>query len=149
MDSKGGAVRTHYSVLGEEPAVTHDEASAADAFTWDEPLAPIPTRGNPKLSIYGQFATAAATATVDVGLYYKKDDGTFVFMGRAGAVQTLTASAVGHTDGASRHPSTTVIDFDTRGAPYVDVRLISISADDVTLKAWLHASNTRAATAEA
>lgn len=136
--AKAEVVQTHYTTLRDGlPAKSHNAVSSADATTWATALNPKATDGNPTVIAFCEFSTASATCVLECGLYYKNSDGTYTYIGPAAAKATVTAAASGNTDG-SLYPNLAPTTFDTRGAPYYDLRITSISTNTVTCRPWVY-----------
>jgi hypothetical protein len=135
---------THYTTLREAvPSISHSAISSVETKTWTAtPLDPQPTRGNPKLTARVDFSDAAATCALALGLYYKDTAGTYTFLGVVDVV-TVTASSTHQVSAGGRYVSEDLPIFDTHGAPYIDLRVITISAGSVTVRPWLYGSNSK------
>jgi len=142
----GDVVQTHYKTLRDGcPAIPTNlsAASAALSTAWAAPLNPQPTRGNPYVTCYAKFSTASATSDIQVGLYYKNADATYTFLGFSAATTTITAAASGTTDGTGVFPGLTTPTWDTKGAPYYDLRIRTISAGTVTIRPWVYGAESK------
>lgn len=129
----------HYNVLRVVPSASHSAVSAIDTQTYTTtPLDPQKTEGNPKVCVEGTFSVASATASIRCALYFKNADGTYTWLGFADTVQTLTAAAAGTTCESGRFPCLGNISWDTRGAPYYEIRVFTISSGTLTLKPWCY-----------
>lgn len=138
-------VQTHYTVLrnDEAPTALKDGIAVVDTDVWTTPVKPQKSEGNPSVAAFVSGNTASATVTLGLGLYLKKSDGTYVFLGDV-SKQTVTLSAGTEKDG-SLFVGTTVPTWDTRGAPYYDLRVLTISGGTATVKAWSYGSDSKPA----
>lgn len=129
----------HYNVLRVVPSASHSAVSSIDTHTYTTtPLDPQKTEGNPKVCVSGTFSVASATAGIRCALYFKNADGTYTWLGFADTIQTLTAAASGTTAESGRFPALGNVVFDTRGAPYYEIRVFTISSGNVTIKPWAY-----------
>jgi hypothetical protein len=137
---------THYVDLRgtTAPPVLKNAISAVETKVWTAtPIAPFKSYGNPVVAARVDFSDAGATCAISCGLYFRNEEsGVYTFLGLAAL--DITATASDHQVSAGgRYSATTTPTFDTRGANYVDLRVITISAGSVTVRPWFYGSNSR------
>lgn len=127
--------QNHYTTLrGTVPGKSQDAISSVTTHVWTTAINPKATLGNPSVAAYVSGSSTGATADLAVGLYFKNSDDTYTFLGIV-SKQTVTLSATTEKDGSS-FVGLTVPTWDTRGAPYYDLRVLTISAGSVTVRQW-------------
>lgn len=139
-----GAVETHYSVLASAPTVTHSAVSSVDTTVIAS--APLtghykPTRGNPKATATVRLSNSGATCTLTAYLWFKASDDTWTMLGQHDAALTADSQDSDSSPDAAAYYTTTMPEFDTRGATHIEMRLTAISAGSVTITPWCYGSN--------
>lgn len=130
-----------YSPLRSDVSSYHAAATTAESTTFSTTAGPvhgIPTSGNPHVMVYSSFSVASATCVFSCTLWHKKSDGTWQFLGTSAANATATGAGSGVVDKDGRFPNLANLDFDTRGADYVDIRCAAPSSGNVTTMAWCY-----------
>jgi len=128
--------RETYSEVRAAPGVYRGgNLSSADSLNGATPLdtsgddkSIIRLNGNPNLAVSPTFSVAGANAVVAFHRYVEVG-GTYHRLGIS--VATITASST-HLDGSRYVPTSTQL-FDSHGAPYGELRIVSISSGNVDL----------------
>jgi hypothetical protein len=137
-----GAMELHYSQLAAAPEVTHDAVAAVDStgIVSAEPEAAYvkPTHGNPKVTakVQGSVASATVTATCYLWFYDTSAD-TWTFLGADDEALTVDTQT---GESSILHSTTTMPEWDTRGATHYEVRLTTVSAGNITIMPWAYGS---------
>lgn len=135
-----GPSQAHYKTIRDEPSLTHDEVSTIDSSTVGSgPLAGHykRCRGNPKATATVLFSEDGAKATLSCYLWLEKSDGTWVFLGKQDYPE-LSATATG----AFPRPSTTMPEWDLRGATHYEIRVLALDTGTITVAPWAYGADT-------
>lgn len=139
------ATELHYSVLSAVPTVTHDAVSAVDTTVLA--AAPLtghykPTNGNPKATARVRLSNSGATCTLTAYLWHKDAEDVWTMLGQHDAALTADTQDSDSSPDAAAYFTTTMPEFDTRGANYIEIRLTALSAGSITIHPWCYGSKT-------
>lgn len=138
------SIESHYASLsGAAPTIIKAAISSTttDTDVWTTPVAPQRTYGNPNVTACVRGTSSGATTVLALGLY-QKVGATYTFLGIV-SKQTVTLTT-GDTDTA-KYVGTTVPTWDTRGAQYYDLRILTASAGSMDVRVWSYGSQSTAA----
>lgn len=114
------------------PGFFAENLDGSDSQTYGStPVRSQPVHGGDTYLVVVPRLAAGATCKVEVGLYFRNQDG-YSFLGLAGS---QVATATDATDGTGYYDDDPLI-FPLLGAHYYDVRVVDVSSGTVDLKAW-------------